>query len=171
MNIPIIQNFFIKKNSNASQGKINLPNTKKIKKIILLIDESHQNYKSKILIQMKEFGFKEEDITMLIYTKVTEKDKIYEFPTFSPSEFNVFGTIKSLGLTSILNNSYDLLINFYETNNPFLFLVSNKIKADFKVGMYKSNNKNNHLLVECSMFEIKNYIFETVKYLKILNKI
>ena len=105
MNIPIIQNFFIKKNFNAIKDKINSPNTNKIKKIILLVDESIQDYKSKILSQLKEIGIQDENITFLIFTKRKEKDKIYEFPTFSRIDLNIIGNINSTELNSIINKS------------------------------------------------------------------
>jgi hypothetical protein len=171
MNISIIQKFFLRKLLNSKNNYIKTSNTNKIVKIILLIDESHQDFKSKILTKIKEFGFKEENIFLLIYNQKLEKDKIYEFTTFSKDSFSNFGKIKSDELNFILKKSFDLLINFYENENLILDYVSQEIKADFKVGLSNSNIKNNQLIVNCKLIDINTYLSETIKYIKILNKL
>jgi hypothetical protein len=171
MNIPNIQNFFVQKKIEKKSTQFKPSNTNKIKTIILVIDESQQDFKTKILFKIKEMGIDESKLSVLIYCKTLEKEKKYEFPTFSNASFSNFGLVKSEDLKTIFNKSFDLLITFYQTKNILLDYVILKINSDFKVGLTASQNQNFHLAVNCTTNDVKTYLNETFKYLKILNKL
>lgn len=171
MNIPIIQNFFIKKKIDQINNQFKPTNTKKINTILLLIDESHQDFKTKILLKLKEMGIDESKLSILIYNQTLEKGKKYEFPTFSNACFSNLGLVKSVDLKTIFNQSFDLIITFYDHKNHLLDYVTHYINGDFKVGLTSSQNQNFHLSINCTINDVKTYLNETFKYLKILNKL
>jgi hypothetical protein len=171
MNIPFIQNFFIKKNIEKLNNQFKPTNTKKINSILLLIDESNQTYKTKILFKLKEMGINESKLSILIHNQTINKGKKYESPTFSSDCFSILGQVKSAELKSIFNQSFDLLITFYDHKNPLLEYITQNINGDFKVGLTTSQNNNLHLSIKCAINDVNTYINETLKYLKILNKI
>ena len=76
MKIPFIQNYFIQKKIENFKSQIYPYNSNKIKKILLLIDESHQDYKTKIIFKIKEMGINENNLTVIIYTQNLEKNVI-----------------------------------------------------------------------------------------------
>ncbi|MFY7811485.1 MAG: DUF6913 domain-containing protein [Flavobacterium sp.] len=171
MKIPFIQNYFIQKKIENLKSQNYPYHTNKIKNILLVIDESHQDYKTKIIFKIKEMGINENNLTVLIYTQNLEKNKKYEFTTFSNESFSNFGIEKSEELIAVLNQSFDLLITFYEDKNLLLEYIVHRIKCGFKVGLSKSQNQFFHLTVNSSLENVKIYLSETFKYLKILNKL
>ena len=66
---------------------------------------------------------------------------------------------------------FDLLVNFYDTSNANLELISVESKAKFKVGFATVNKDINHFIVNLYMEKYVEFTQVLFEYLKILKKI
>lgn len=90
---------------------------------------------------------------------------------FSHQSFNLFCAITDNNLNTFLSNDFDLLINFYPNNQPFLELISQGSKSKFKVGLSAKNFALNSFIVETNVDQPDEFAFELQKYLKLMHKI
>lgn len=88
---------------------------------------------------------------------------------FNESQFTYSGGFKSKVLTDFTNETYDVLINFYPSNIPYLNLLAAASKAKFKVGFSDVDNRINDLVIGTDPNNTDLFIGELKKYLKILN--
>lgn len=88
---------------------------------------------------------------------------------FNESQFSYSGSFKSSVLNDFTNESFDVLINFYPSDIPYLNLVAAASKAKFKVGFSDVDNRINDLVIGTAPNNTDLFINELKKYLKILN--
>jgi hypothetical protein len=70
-----------------------------------------------------------------------------------------------------MQTEFDLLISYYDTEKPLLVLITNNSKSKFKVGFSSIDSKWNHLMINTSVKKHDVFVYELIKYLKILKKI
>lgn len=90
---------------------------------------------------------------------------------FTPDDIGRKGLIKNVELQSFLNKKFDALISFYETDILELKLLTAMSQADFKIGLFQSDERLNDLIIKTTVKEFDVFQAEVVKYLTILNKI
>lgn len=112
------------------------------------------------------------EISLETMTFVQQSKKILNSESFfSEKSFSFMGEIKDQNLIDFVNQPFDLLINFYETDNIFLDLASYNSKALFKVGLNLNGLNVNDFVIEGSINQPKEFVFELQKYMKLMNKI
>lgn len=144
---------------------------KPVNNIAVIFDEENFNNPSGLLACLKGYGFDNENITLLAFEKKATKNNKNQFKKFSYQDFSWNVTIKNEQLLQFVKKDYDVLINYYNIDNPLLKLISHWSNAKFKVGFSNIDQRLNHLIINSSTDKPKIFVDELFKYLKILNKI
>ena len=90
---------------------------------------------------------------------------------FNPNDLGRKGTIKNIELERFLNTEFDALISFYESDILELKLLTALSKAQFKIGLFQSDERLNDLIIKTNAKDFDIFQAEVKKYLMILNKI
>ena len=96
---------------------------------------------------------------------------MYSHPTFGLKDLNFKCEFTQQAINEFISDEFDLLINYYDEEKPFLLLLTNNSKAKFKVGFSAVDKRLNHLLINIALEDYKGFTHELFRYLKILNKI
>lgn len=168
----ILKNFFLKK--NVKKRLLNQPllsKQQKIKTIGVLVDESYFSHTSSLLEEILKEGFVKDQVKVLIYKdKIRSKEEVI-FPCISRKNISISGEIDKKEVLDFLNQPFDLLVNYYDTNKFPVMLLSVKSNAFFKVGFDTVDKRVNHFIIKESIENYKSFTSELFKYLKILNKL
>lgn len=167
-----IKDFLLKKHikKTLTQG---LPevNNEPIKTIGLLIDGTHFFDKDKLINEFKKHSNGQFKVNLLVYRKKAKKDEIIEYPYYTKKDVGVYGTISKGEVENFIAFPFDLLVNFYDTSNANLELISVESKAKFKVGFATVNKDINQFIVNLYMEKYVEFTQILFEYLKILKKI
>lgn len=172
MFLNFLKNFLLKRKlKNNLRNVINISCKNKIKTITVLIDESTFESKNDLKKEIIKQGFKESDISFLIYKDKIKKNEVFETSTFSFKDLDWNGNFNNSNLHHFLSQSFDLLISYYDTEKIPLMLLTQNINANFKVGFSNVDKRLNHFMINTYVENHGVFSSELFKYLKILNKI
>lgn len=90
---------------------------------------------------------------------------------FNPKDFGWNGTVSNVELKSFLEEDFDMLLSYYQQDILELKLITGASKSKFKVGVLKSDERLNDLIIKTDIKEFDVFSQELTKYLTILNKI
>lgn len=93
------------------------------------------------------------------------------FEHFSDKDVNWQGKIDNVNLQSFLDQSFDLLISFYDKKNLYLEYATLQSKAKFKVGFTNINQSLFDVEIASRAEEYSIFLSELNTYLKILKKL
>ena len=144
---------------------------KEIKKVGILFDESYFYEREALVGELIAKEIDEKDIKILVFKNKIKNNEIFDYPVFSFKDLTWIATIDKKEVTDFVNEPFDLLINYYDTEKTPLLLVSYLSKASFKVGFSLIDKRLNHFMISTNAENYKVFIDELFKYLKILNKI
>ncbi|WP_320814992.1 DUF6913 domain-containing protein [Flavobacterium sp.] len=168
----IIKGFFLKKIISSKLSSANLEvSVDKIQTVGVIVDESYFSDIDLLKKELEQYGVEEKNIQILLFKKKVSKKEIVKELFFTRSNVKFNGEIDKLEVNSFLEQSFDLLINYYEVERSSLLLVSKASKAKFKVGFSTIDKRVNHLMINTSVNQYKGFVSELFKYLKILNKL
>ena len=168
----IIKDFFLKRIISSKLSSVNLEvASSKINTIGVIIDESYFTAIDFLKKEIEQYGVEEKNIQILLFKKKVSKKEIVKELFFTRSNVKLNGEINKEDVNAFLEQSFDLLINYYEVEKPSLLLVSKVSRAKFKVGFSSIDKRINHLMINTSLIQYKEFISELFKYLKILNKL
>jgi hypothetical protein len=142
-----------------------------IKKVGILIDESYFYDKQALIQELIQFGITENDVKILVYRDKIKKQEVFDYPIYCQKDLSWKGSLDKKEIKDFINEPFDLLINYYDTEKVALLLVSHLSKASFKVGFASIDKRLNHFMIDTNAENYKIFIEEMFKYLKILNKI
>jgi hypothetical protein len=145
--------------------------TTPIKNIGVLIDESYFSDKELLIQELIASGIKENKIKTIVFRDKIKKNETFSQPTFSNKDMSWKGDIKSDFVNDFINEPFDMLISYYDTEKAPLLLITNQSKALFKVGFSTVDKRLNHLMINTNAENHKVFVHELFRYLKILNKI
>ena len=77
------------------------------------------------------------------------------------------GNLKGKDSLEFISYDYDLLINFFKSNNV-LTLLSSKVNAKFRVGFSSVDSRLNDLIFSEKIKKFKEFDSELIKYLRII---
>jgi hypothetical protein len=167
-----IKNFLLKKtlkNSlcNVKEESLITP----ITRVGLIVDESGFLKTAALKQEIILNGISDENIKIIVYRDTLKSKEVYNESTFGLKDLNFKTEFASKILNDFLSQEFDLLINYYNEEKPFLLFLTHKAKAKFKVGFSSVDKRLNHLLINIDPLNYKGFIQELFRYLKILNKI
>lgn len=164
-----IQKLFEKiiKNTNpAAQQIIDGP----IEKIgVLIDDETYLKNDVEYLLQTN-LGIDTSAIHIIIMRKFKKKDQPSDIH-FTDKDFGGGAEINNPNLQKFIETPFDLLINFDAYNNLYIKYLTLISKGKFKVGYSKTDDRLYNFMIVHKEDDLKTFISELKKYLKILNKL
>ncbi|WP_442902266.1 DUF6913 domain-containing protein [Flavobacterium sp. C4GT6] len=140
-------------------------------KVGLLMDEALFTGKKNALSEITKYGIKEENISLLVYSKgVSPKNEAQmEYRAYSRKFVSAGGNFVKEPVASFVSAPFDLLISYYNADNPLLMLATLESQAKFKVGLASADSRLNDFTIAVEPAKYKEYMAELFKYLKILN--
>ncbi len=142
-----------------------------IKTVGLLIDESNFEDKVQLIREIVANGIKENNIKVIVFRDKIRNNETLVDHAFSNRDMNWKGNLKTDFLKDFINEPFDLLISYYDTEKAPLLLTTHHSKALFKVGFTTIDKRLNHLMINTNAENYKVFTHELFRYLKILNKI
>ena len=143
---------------------------KSVKSVVILNNpDSNLSFENFKYLQ-KSLGLSDNQFD--IFTFKQKKDNYNELRGIVATKevFSIFGKIKSPEILEFLNNRYDLLIDFTNLSNVYEKYFSLLIKSDFRVG-YINDEELYDLMINVPLGDIKSFIDESARYLKIIGLI
>lgn len=172
MFLKFIKDFFIKKTVKKSLLTYSLVNTdKKIESVGLLIDETYFSKEKELIEEITANGISDSNIKVLIYKDSIKKKEVLEHPGFSRKDFSFTGEFQKDEIQRFTNESFDMLISYYDIEKPQLLIVTLQSKAQFKVGFSTTDKRLNNFTITTVAEKHQEFVTELFRYLKILNKI
>ena len=167
-----IKDFLTKKNVKKRLSNVNhVASTSSIKKIGIVFDETYFYEKESLIKQLVSNGIKEEAISILVFKNTIKKNEVIDYPVFSFKDLKWNASFETAVVTDFINQNFDMLISYYDTEKAALLLVTHHSKADFKVGFSSVDKRLNHFMIDTNAENYKIFTEELFKYLKILNKL
>ncbi|NNT72952.1 hypothetical protein HKT18_12050 [Flavobacterium sp. IMCC34852] len=142
-----------------------------IKTVGIIFDETYFYEREALVKELIQNGIAESDVKVLVFKNKIKKNEVFDYPTFSHRDLSWHGTVDKKEVKDFINEPFDLLINYYDTEKVALLLVSHQSKAGFKVGFASIDKRLNHFMINTNAENYKVFTDELFKYLKILNKI
>ncbi|HEU4791925.1 MAG TPA: hypothetical protein VFS71_19730 [Flavobacterium sp.] len=152
---------------NVKGESLNSP----IVRVGLIVDESNSLETAALKQEIISNGILENNIKVIVFRDVLKNKEVYLESTFGLKDLNFKGGFKQESINEFISEEFDLLINYYNEEKPFLLLLTNSSKAKFKVGFSNIDKRLNHFLININPENYKGFTSELFRYLKILNKI
>ena len=168
----IVKDFFLKRkvNSKLRNYKLQL-SSNRIVKVGILIDANYFTNQEVLIEEIVKQGILRENIEILSFINKNRKTILEKFDYFFRKDISFGGLFKSERVTNFTEQSFDMLISYYDIQKPTLLLVTRSSKAKFKVGFQTIDKRVNHLVINTFAENYSEFISELFKYLKILKKI
>ena len=166
------KDFYIKKKIKKSLSNVKLVATENnIKSVGIIFDETYFYEKEDLINDLVSNGFDAKNIHFIVFKNKIKKSETFDYVTFSTADVKWDLTIANEKVNKFLSFSFDLLINYYDTEKAALLLSTKLSNAKFKVGFASIDSRLNHFMINTHAENHKIFIEELTKYLKILNKI
>ena len=156
---------------NSLSNVKHLSSEKVIKTVGIIFDESYFYEREALVQELIQSHISESDIRILVYKDKIKKNDVFEYPVFSHKDLSWHATVDKKEVNDFIQEPFDLLINYYDTEKVALLLVSHLSKASFKVGFASIDKRLNHFMINTNAENYKVFMDELFKYLKILNKL
>ncbi|KFF04445.1 DUF6913 domain-containing protein [Flavobacterium reichenbachii] len=164
-----IKEFFVKKTLKKYLRNVKSEVfTSNIKTIGLLVDESEFHDSEALIDELILNGITQNNIEIVAYKDKFKKKDTYSRPTFGKTHISWSGKVEEDFLNEFIKTEFDLLISYYNVENPFMMLVTQQSKAKFKVGFAAVEENLNRWMINTEMRNYKIFISELFKYLKSL---
>ncbi len=118
-----------------------------------------------------DYNLRPNAVKLIGYKKYYDKNSPYSTPVFSDKDLGWKGEIANSYALEFLGREYDLLINYYDTDNLLLQLMTVKSNARIKVGFKEVDQQLNDLILGLPLKDFKTFKLELKKYLRVLNEI
>ena len=160
---------FLKAELKKPIAKVN--RTGEVSKIACLVDLDTFDNANVFHEFIDEFSLRPNAIKIIGYKSFYDKNSPYSTPVFSDDDLGWNGNIENSYALEFLNREYDLLINYYNTDNLMLSIMSVKTRARIRVGLGEVDTYYNDLIINAPIKDFKTFKKELKKYLKVLNEI
>jgi len=164
-----IQNVFEKAIRNTDSIAPQIKN-EPIENIGVLIDEETYLKNDVEYLLQSILGIDTTAIQIFIMRKFKKKDKPSDIH-FTVKDFGWVGEINNPNLQKFIETPFDLFINFDAYNNMYIKYLTLMSKGKFKVGYSKTDDRLYNFMIVHEEDDLKTFISELKKYLKILNKL
>jgi hypothetical protein len=108
-------------------------------------------------------------LTLLAFTKDVKKKDLENVTLFDNHSIKWSGGLKNPKLSTELEKSYDLQINYYNQPNEIIKYVTMRLDSNLKVGYTSHEEITYDLAVNVPLTKQESFISEIAKYLKIFN--
>lgn len=159
---------FLKKNF-GTKGENQISSLNKIEKIGILAEvELFKTYDFTRKLS-ENFKVDKNKFEVFLYENDYGQDSLDQYMSFSEKDFGLFGKVKSENAKKIINNEYDLLIDYCSYDNIYskviCFTSNSKLIAGFKNEEFDIYD----ISIKLESNRIDTFNEELTKYLRILN--
>ena len=145
------------------------------KTIILVFDASNQKDYKTVHSFFKQLSDKGIRVQMLGFNYAKELLDFYQtgvyFSYFSKQDFSWYGAIKNPKLDDLLQEKWDILIDFSIEQNYFIDAITGLSKAQFKIATKKDNAAHYDFIIDIEKNKTLSYFIEQIDfYLKMIKK-
>lgn len=119
----------------------------------------------------EEFSLRPNAVKIIGYKSYYDNNSPYSTPVFSDKDLGWNGNIENSYVLEFLSREYDVLINYYNSENLLMQLMSIKTKARLKVGFPEVDKNLNDLILGTPITDFKAFKKELKKYLLVLKEI
>jgi len=169
----LIQNFWRKrvfeKELNRRLSSRKLKESFKVQKIAILIDASIGIESEFFLRLSKDFNIPEFQLSLFLFGNNSQLEKQYN-QILDIKEVNYWSSFKG-ELMDFCKGDYDLIINYYNTTNLLISLVSIRTDHKLSVGFRGADPRVNDVVFDIDPTDKITFKKELIKYMTILNKI
>ncbi len=146
-------------------------NDNKIESVGVILNLDEFNEHENLRLFLKSIGIMENKIKFITF--ITDEKLVPNSwdSYFNPENFGWNGKIKNIELQAFINTKFDALISYYKADNLELNTVTALSKANFKIGISVYDQRLNDFIIDIKPNQVNVFKQETIKYLKVLNKI
>ena len=116
---------------------------------------------------VNKIGLKEKDLKLITFQENENGFNIFSNMNVTPKSISFTGNLPGKDSLEFISYDYDLLINFFKSNNV-LTLLSSKVNAKFRVGFSSVDSRLNDLMFSDKIKKYKEFDSELIKYLRII---
>jgi len=116
---------------------------------------------------VNKIGLKEKDLKLITFQENENGFNIFSNMNVTPKSISFTGNLTGKDSLEFISYDYDLLINFFKSNNV-LTLLSSKVNAKFRVGFSSVDSRLNDLMFSDKINKFKEFDSELIKYLRII---
>jgi hypothetical protein len=138
-----------------------------IKTIGCIIDPLFPVEVNNFIKLVNKIGLKEKDLKLITFQENENGFNIFSNMNVTPKSISFTGNLTGKDSLEFISYDYDLLINFFKSNNV-LTLLSSKVNAKFRVGFSSVDSRLNDLMFSHKIKKYKEFDSELIKYLRII---
>ena len=138
-----------------------------IKTIGCIIDPLFPVEVNNFIKLVNKIGLKEKDLKLITFQENENGFNIFSNMNVTPKSISFTGNLTGKDSLEFISYDYDLLINFFKSNNV-LTLLSSKVNAKFRVGFSSVDSRLNDLMFSDKIKKYKEFDSELIKYLRII---
>ena len=138
-----------------------------IKTIGCIIDSLFPVEVNNFIKLVNKIGLKEKDLKLITFQENENGFNIFSNMNVTPKSISFTGNLTGKDSLEFISYDYDLLINFFKSNNV-LTLLSSKVNAKFRVGFSSVDSRLNDLMFSDKINKFKEFDSELIKYLRII---
>ncbi|MAU54929.1 MAG: hypothetical protein EVA39_02110 [Flavobacteriales bacterium] len=138
-----------------------------IKTIGCIIDPLFPVEVNNFIKLVNKIGLKEKDLKLITFQENENGFNIFSNMNVTPKSISFTGNLTGKDSLEFISYDYDLLINFFKSNNV-LTLLSSKVNAKFRVGFSSVDSRLNDLMFSDKINKFKEFDSELIKYLRII---
>ncbi len=138
-----------------------------IKTLGCIVDPSFPVSVDKFIELSNSLGLKEKDFKIITFQENKNTFNVFSNMNMTPECVSFSGNLNGKDSLEFISFEFDLLINFFRSNN-FLILLSSKTNAKFRVGFESVDSKLNDLIFSKKIKNFLDFKLELIKYLKLI---
>ena len=157
--------------NNILNGRKASADDRPIKSVgVIFNQEEFKNY-DQIRSLFKGIGINENRVKFITFID-DEKSRPNGWDAyFYPENFGWKGKIEGADLVDFVNEPFDALISYYQSDDLELNMVTTMSKANFKIGISNKDERLYDFIINIAPNQINIFKNELIKYLKVFNKI
>lgn len=138
----------------------------KISKIACIVDMDVIRDVSHLQDFIDGFSLRPENYILLGYKKKSEETHLEGIPFLTDKEINWQGKIRNYHADRLVEQDYDLLINYFDEPKLPLLLLSSSVRAKLRIGVEGIDDKYNDITIACKIKDEVVFAQEVKKVLK-----
>lgn len=162
-----IKNRALKKGLRLSLNTpLNSKELSSIKTVGVLLSYKDLDVKAGLLRELQARGIAEESVFFLVYKGLKSSETPQQL-VVSYGDFSNSAVLGKESVQAFLDRPLDLLISYYDVENPLLSWLSSRSQAKFKAGFSTVKKNTNHINIQLATERYKDYIEELFRYIEI----
>lgn len=166
-----IQTFWLKRHLKKLAPDVNRVQTpiKEIKRIGVLSSDVPTEVQQELITQLKSHFNGSATLVYIYFVKQKSAAAMEPFE-ISASDFSLTGSLEHPALATALEQPFDLVVHYHESNNPFVSWLGFQMKAPIRVGFKAVSQNISNLILDVPITAVDLFVKELNKYINILKE-